>query len=282
MKSSKAIDSKKRKKIPKHLSHTIDTIEVAKVPLADASPKLTQKIKLKIKFTYEDWLEHAEFDLLYRIDLTGLDETKRTRFLDKRDAAIAKWTLIHISGAELCALCGWVCKHYDSIIPTPVQKYLTIQFESFLTISRSFLDILASALSLALLKKQLQSFNDLRKNTHIPNWLRDYAKQEMHHGPDISLTKSGWLSLLLSGSDHDQCLRDFVTHRGVADFCFSEDDDRYELAIKPPRGAAYLFSVKKIVQKIFEGLTTLNCTLIANMKDKLVSEPVDADHVSEL
>lgn len=266
MSGKKVAPKKRRKNKPKHLSHTIS---VSNALATDAGVNLTQKIKLNLKFSYEDWLNSAEFEITYRFDLSKLNELQQIRYIDKRDATIAKWTLVHIAGAELCSLCDWICENYNALIPTPIQKYLTLKFESFLTISRSFLDILASALSLVLLSNQIQSFNEFRKNKKVPDWLNKYTAEEMISGASISLADTGWLSLLIS-SDAAQCLRDFVTHRGVANFCFSEADEKYELVIKPPRGAGYLFPVKKIVEKILMGLTSLNRTLVENMQDKLI------------
>ncbi len=129
-------------------------------------------------------------------------------------------------------------------------------------LARSLLDVLSTCLSLWLRgSSSIESFNKLRKAGDTPQWLREYAEAELGgRVGESSLAKLGWLTLLVSKSNHERSLRDFVAHQGIARFIirtFDEEAGDIDLAFHPRASDSYCYSVVDINTKILTGIDAL-------------------------
>jgi hypothetical protein len=223
--------------------------------------KRMEKLQVSFSILYESWANVTSFDILLDDEsLKSLPADRRDLFRKKATAVLHKREMVWIAGAELNALCDHVVGLNRPAIPYSLSSLLTLKIESFLMMARSLLDVLSTAIAIHQLgDHNVQSFNQLRKRGDCPAWLKGYAHAEMMKSPALPLRKIGWLSFLLTEDRGEKCLRDFVTHRGIARYHLRElmFAEGWDLVLQPLPADNYTLPVTGVVEKILSGLSGL-------------------------
>jgi hypothetical protein len=228
--------------------------------VADTDKRMEQ-LQVSLKIAYESWANETPFGILTDEDGEQAVAPDHLKLFRKKAAAVLhKREMVWIAGAELNALCDHVIGLNRAAILYSLSSLLTLKIESFLMMARSLLDVLSTAIAIHQLgDHNVQSFNDLRKRGDCPAWLKDYVQAEMVNSPDLPLRKIGWLSFLLTEKQGEKCLRDFVSHRGVAAYHFRElpFEEGWDLVFQPRPKDSYVLPVKDVVAKILNGINSL-------------------------
>ncbi len=225
---------------------------------------LKHKLSLNYSFVFEDWLNDMPFKIFLDLSRNDLPKKKEQIFKAKSKAIINKWTLVQIAGSETKSICDFILSTYNLDNPailTIYNNYLALKLESFLMISRSLLDILSSNIYSVINKTTaIQSINQLRKKSDCPTWLKKYLSSQLPYNPKKHLNENGWFSLLVTEKNAHQSLRDFVSHTGIANFCFNEIDfNEWDIALQYRNGIdEFLISVKGVVDMIIFGINELS------------------------
>ena len=223
--------------------------------------KRFEELQISLSIAYESWANETPFGILTGEECEKAVPTSRlTLFKNKAVAVLHKREMLYIAGTELNALCDHVIGLDRPAIQHSLHCLLTLKIESFLMIARSLLDVLSTVIGIHQLSDHnVQSFNDLRKRGDCPAWLKQYVQTEMVKSPDLPLREIGWLSFLLSEKGTEKCLRDFVTHRGVASYQYRElpFEEGWDLVFQPRQRDIYLVPIKDVVEKILTGVSAL-------------------------
>lgn len=227
----------------------------------DSTDKRFERLQIQLSIAYESWANETPFGILAEEECQrAIPEDRLPLFQKKATSVLHKREMVWIAGAELCALCDHVVGLNRTAIPYSLHSLLTLKIESLLMMARSLLDVLSTAIGIHQLgDHNVQSFNDLRKRGDCPAWLKQYAPSEMAKSSDLPLRQIGWLSFLLSENQGEKCLRDFVTHRGVAGYHVRElpFEEGWDLVFQPRPKDNYVLPVKAVVEKILAGINSL-------------------------
>lgn len=227
-------------------------------------PRRIDRFDVQLSLQFDSWWNDTPFScLLEDVLVSQVAETQRTLFNRKAQTVIHKWSMLQIAGAELAEVCRFVLRTHGPDAPEilySIHLYLTLKIESYLVLARSILDILSGCLAMSLTGDSgTQSFNALRKRRDIPPWLSEYVEHELRFDRSQPVRNIGWLSLLISDDKHhQQSLRDFVAHRGVAQFVFQEHwPGEFQISFQPRKNDGYIYPVLGVTAKISEGLLSL-------------------------